>query len=206
MRMTMRDGGALAELEETARAVGRPLDEAATEALVRWADLVIEWRRAAQLTSLVQAGEVVSQLMEPALYALKVTQIRDGMHIVDFGCGNGCTGIALALATRAGSWTLLDHDEKKVVFCRYAIGRCRMEEMGLRVRAEPRVAGGHADVVLMRATPRSASTREAGDALLRPGGTLVRWLPTNPPERGAHAVRCGERRLWVVAWGGRCFT
>jgi len=186
-------------LSEAARAVGYPLDRASCDALVAWAELVIEWRKAAQLTSLRSTGDVLRELMEPALCALRVVEIARDSHTVDFGCGNVCTGITLALATAGGKWTLLDRDEKKLTFCRYALARCRIESLGARVRLAGEVDPGSADVLLLRGTPRSAELAEAADRLLAPQGVVVRWVPKPPRGNGPRAVRCGWRNLWVVA-------
>jgi len=196
--LTMSAEPDLSCLVRTAELVGHPLSGAAACSLACWAELVIEWRKAAQLTSLRSAPAVVEQLMVPALYAMKVVDIAEGMHIVDFGCGNGCTGIALALASGTGTWSLVDHDEKKITFCRYALARCRIEEAGARVTAGETVSGP-ADIVLLRGTPRSKGVREAAEGSLGPGGVRVRWLPDPDLEPGGRAARCGDLPLWVVA-------
>jgi len=190
---------ALARLVETSEAVGHPLTPTAAETLAQWAGLVIEWRRAAQLTSLRTVADVIGQLMVPALYALEVVAIREGMHIVDFGCGNGCTAVSLAMAAGRGSWHLVDRDEKKITFCRYALARCRIEETGAEVLAGDETGVGGSDVVLMRATPRSKDVLAAAEALLAPDGMLIRWLPEALRDQSGQVVRCGASNLWVVA-------
>jgi 16S rRNA G527 N7-methylase RsmG len=197
---------ALARLQEDAEEMGHCLPPDSLRTLGRWAGLVVEWRGAAQLTGLRSAASVVTELMIPALYALRVVAARPGMHIVDFGCGSGCTGVALAAASSRGNWYLLDRDEKKVTFCRYALGRCRIAHVASCSPEEFAGQEVQADVVLARALPRRHDALREAALLLKTDGVVVRWLPESEAQPLPGAVPCGDSGVWVVSQPRQCFT
>lgn len=196
---------ALDELAKVAASAGLPLDQPGREQLGRWAELVVEWRSAAQLTGVTSAREVVRALMIPALHALWLLRPEPRMSIVDLGCGSGSTGAALAVAARAGDWVLVDRAEKKVTFCRYAIRECRIGNARALSLSEYRQSGGRADVVLARGLPRGSHAEETIHAVGSPGALIIRWVG-GKGSPGGSAVRCGTLDLWVSATDTLCFT
>jgi len=196
----------LQSLEAVSKRIGCPLDDASLATLSRWANLVMEWKKAAQLTGLRSAPAVVQELMEPALYALSLVQITGDMHIVDFGCGNGCTGVALALAARTGQWYLVDRDEKKLTFCRHALRECRISAVkAISVDTCGRMEV-QANVMLMRAMPRTEQVRSEARRLLGRDSVVVRWAPEEDVPDVQAAAHCGNSGIWVVATPAECFT
>ena len=190
---------ALAELAETARERGcTPLAES-LDAARCWATLVIEWRRAAQLTSLRQPEQVIRELMVPAIYALSVLDLGEDTVVADLGCGSGASGAALAAMSHKGEWWLVERSERKITFCRYALGRCRISGLEALTLAETLAEGTRADVVLTRALPPGRATAATVRQVLKPGGMVVKWVPGEKRPRGERVARCGDRSLWVVA-------
>jgi len=197
---------ALGSLRAAAQSLGYPLSDDSLTQLRNWSELVVEWRRAAQLTAIRSVEGVLTELVLPALYAVRAARLREDMHIVDFGCGNGCTGVALTVLTGVGQWYLLDRDEKKLTFCRYALGRCRIWGMEAISADDALRRGLVADVVLARALPRQIDAVEAMLSLLAPDGRIVRWLPASQAATVSGAVRCGDSNLWMVAQSKECFN
>jgi len=197
---------ALLRLQDTARTLGYPIGEEVVAALAKWARLVLEWRRRAQLTAIRSAAQVVSDLMEPALYAVQVAAVDRAGLVVDFGCGSGCTGLVLAVATGAHRTILMDRDEKKVVYCRYALAQCGIR--GVEACGPEGLAGlgGAVDLVLARALPRDGSALKEAASLLRVDGTLVRWTTDAVARPGSQQAPCGASGLWVCAEPKQCFT
>lgn len=204
--MSDRMAEALRALHEAAEALGHVLTDDAERALTAWAALTIEWRAAARLTALRTPESVLSELMAPALYALALLEVRADMHIVEFGCGSGCTGAALAAVHRGGSWHLVDRDEKKLTFCRYALRRCRIEQLDVLGVEEVRTQGIVPDVVLARGLPREGTALREAANLLGEHGVVLRWIAGASAPAGGTSVRCGDLDLWVVAQGRECFT
>lgn len=198
--------GALARLRQVAGSLGHSITEGQEEALRRWAALVIEWRSAAQLTGHRTPWRLVSELMEPALYAIPLLDVHQETHTVDFGCGNGCTGVALAVVVGLGRWSLVDRDEKKVVFCRYALSRCRIEGVEVCDARDAETMVGSVDAVLARQLPRSGEALREADQLLRPSGRLIQWSSSPMTMPGVAELQCGDSSLWVRAGPKGCFT
>ncbi|MGQ9731280.1 MAG: RsmG family class I SAM-dependent methyltransferase [Candidatus Zipacnadales bacterium] len=184
-------------LRNRAREAGFPIRPDMEEALVKWAHLVIEWRKAAQLTGLRCEGHIVTELIIPALYALKLIELTTNSVVVDFGCGNGCTGAALAAAQAQGHWLLVDSDTRKVIFCRYACSACRIPGLEALTVDEAFERGTSADIVLARAVPWTEQVKERIKDLLVENGKVLRWVPSYRVGRKT-AVRCGESAIWVV--------
>ena len=190
---------ALDELERAAEQVGHLLGAHAREQLRRWTALVIEWRSRAQLTGSVSADRVVAELMTPAVFALGVCEVGDATTTLDLGCGNGCTGAALAAAAGTGRWVLVDRARKKVSFCRYALTQCRIPGVEAATREEWVGQSVPADVILARALPGGVRVQEDLERFARPGATVVRWVKAEPQARHVGVARCGSAHLWVVA-------
>ncbi len=196
---------ALDELLGVARECGYPQAGGCAVSLACWAELVIEWREAAGLTSLRTPADVVRSLMVPALYALRLFEPGDAMTIVDLGAGSGATGAALAAVSGVGTWRLVDRARKKSTFCRYAIGRCRIPGLYAEELRELVMRGDTADVVLARGLPKTERTADAVRQVARPGGLVVTWCGGAAAPPGLVA-RCGLSDLWSGASKAECFT
>ena len=206
LEMTDPTMSALRDLRAIAEEVGQPIGEEGADTLAQWAELVITWRVAAQLTGVRTVEAVIRELMAPALYALSVVETGPQVHIVDFGCGNGCTGISLAIAAGLGHWSLVDRDTKKLTFCRYALSRCGIGGVEVLSPEEVGCRGRGADAVLARALPRDGRAIAGAAQLLHDDGWIVRWVGGDEPTGVARTRRCGDAALWVVAEPKGCFT
>jgi 16S rRNA G527 N7-methylase RsmG len=190
---------ALSRLAQVVTEVGaQSLADSALQRLGKWAECVIQWREVAGLTGIRSPADVVTELMLPAVHAYPLLGPVGNVEIVDFGCGSGCTGVALAEVCRAGNWVLMDREERKVVFCRWALRECRIEGVEALDSAGFAARGGTADVVLARGLPRTAAVSAALGAAVRPGGCVIRWIPESEVPGHADALRCGASGIWVV--------
>lgn len=190
---------ALALVGAVAREVRSSFDDVKAYKLRTWAELVVEWRHAAQLTSIHSAGEVITELMVPALYALRAVTIEDNFHVIDYGCGSGCTGATLNIISGKAHWWLIDTDEKKLTFCRYAVRRCGIDNMKVMSPGQFRESGIAADVALIRAMPKRTNALSNAARTLRENGIIVRWIPEKDAEEAPGAIQCGRSRLWVAS-------
>jgi len=185
-------------------ALTHELDEWQVDALLRYVDLLLGWRRA-NVTGLTDPVAVVDTLIGDSLALLGVPELRgrEGAAWLDLGAGAGIPGIPLAVALPEVRITLLDAAAKKCDFLREAV-----REAGLGERADVVCArseryassdalgrAAHA-VVLARAVSELAVVVELAAPLLEVGGVLVasktrRALLKEAPAAEAAAGRCG---------------
>ncbi len=201
----MGDAGgraAYATLEELTAAFG--LHKAQADALSRYADLMLAWRRG-NVTALRTREEVVSTLFGDALALLDVPQLQARARAcwLDLGAGAGIPGIPLAVALPAARLTLLDAAAKKGAFLDAAV-----EAAGLGARAavvcarsERHAAAGQPGreayaLVLARAVAPLPALVELAAPLLARGGVLLasktrRAVQGEGPGGAAAARLCG---------------
>lgn len=197
---------ALDELEAVASEVGWSVREGVRENLTQWAELVIAWRERAGLAGVERVEEVVRELMVPAVYALPVLRGREWLHVLDLGCGSGCTGVTLALLAACGRWSLVDRSGTKITFCRYALMRCGIPGVRAYTRKEALNAALRADIVLARALPRAAETAQDTARLSARGAVVLRWTSRQPRTGRRRTIRCGEMKLWITVDPVESFT
>lgn len=194
--MAQPDG--LAGFERVAGELGYSIPGARLDACATWARLTVEWSAAAQLTGARTVTNVVRDLMTPAVYAASLLPPGD-ISVVDMGCGSGCTSVALWAAVGRGRWHLVDRNEKKITFCRYALARCRIEEMSALTADGARQTETQGQVVIARALPPSADTEAAIRSVAEPGAHVVTWQTQQPDDCRAAYVQCGAMELYAVA-------
>jgi 16S rRNA G527 N7-methylase RsmG len=196
---------ALLELADACDGLGLAADPAALRRLRRWAELVAAWRNAARLTGLRTAAEIVTSLMVPAVYGLALAAVDGSTVAVDLGCGSGATGAAMAAVAGKGRWLLVDRSERKMVFCRYAVGRCRIAGLEVPAAGEAGLQG-EATLIVLRGLPRSQATARAVRHVAGPDAAVLRWLASEGDAAGYASLRCGTTGLWVVRQRADCFT
>ena len=175
-----------------------------TEALDRYVDLLLGWRRA-NITGLTDPVAVVDTLIGDSLALLRVPAVREraGEPWLDLGAGGGIPGIPLAVALPGARIALLDAVAKKCAFLEEAV---RVTGLGARVtvvctRSERYAAAGapgreaHA-VVLARAVSELAVLVELAAPLLARDGLLLasktrRAVEQEAAAAEAAAARCG---------------
>ncbi len=153
-------------------------DEKVQKAL-QYAELVVTWRLAADLTSLGTAMAVFRELMAPSLLLQKVVPAGPSGEIADLGGGSGAGAAAIALAWPSCSVTVLEAKRKKAEFCRYAARRCGIENLSARwcrvTEEAPTDLQGRFNVVTIRAVAGGARPLRWAAPLLAPDGLLVVW-------------------------------
>ncbi len=191
-----------AALERVAATHG--LDDSQTEALVRYVDLLLGWRKA-NVTGLTDPVAVVDTLVGDslALLAVPALKTRETGTWLDLGAGAGIPGIPLAVALPGVRITLLDAVAKKCAFLEEAVRAAGLEERATVTcaRSEQHAADGAPgreayDVVLARAVSELAVVIELAAPLLAEGGLLLASKTRRAlrEEQGAAEVtaeRCG---------------
>lgn len=180
------------------------LDGPQTDALSRYVDLLLGWRKA-NVTGLTDPVAVVDTLIGDSLALLDVPALRtrEAGRWLDLGAGAGIPGIPLAVALPGVRITLVDAVAKKCAFLEEAIRIVGLEERATVVcaRSERHAAEGSPgreayDVVLARAVSELAVLVELAAPLLAADGLLLasktrRALLAEQPAAAGAAERCG---------------
>jgi 16S rRNA (guanine527-N7)-methyltransferase len=188
-------------------AVTHGLGREETEALARYVDLLLGWRRA-NVTGLTDPVVVVDTLIGDSLALLGVPclQERQAGAWLDLGAGAGIPGIPLAVALPAVHVTLLDAVAKKCEFLEEATrvtgleARARVVHARSEQFAAPGSQGRDAHVVVLaRAVAELATLVELAAPLLAHDGVLLasktrRALEEEGESAEAAARRCGLAR------------
>ena len=90
----------------------------AIDNLVRYVDLLDEWNGTYNLTAVRGTGKMISHHI---LDSLSVLPYLQGKHCADIGTGAGLPGLVLAIAEPERQWVLIDSNQKKIRFVRYAM-------------------------------------------------------------------------------------
>lgn len=109
-----------AEAIRTAAAeLGVRLDIAQSQALARYAELLLRWNTVHNLTAIESPAQVLTHhLLDSLAIEPHVQRLAAGQHVrvLDVGAGGGLPGIPLAIAAPALRVTLVDKVQKKVAF------------------------------------------------------------------------------------------
>lgn len=182
-----------------AQELGLPLDERLLDPLGRYLDLLLEWNRRLNLTTITDPAEVAVKHFLDSLTVLQAVPVAAGVTVVDIGAGAGLPGIPLALATGAAV-DLLDSVAKRCRFLELVTA-----ELGLRGRVLCRRAEEYAraegrdryDLAVARAVAALPSLVELCLPLVAVGG---RFVAMKGPE-AATEVPAAEPA--IAALGGR---
>lgn len=195
-------GNAEADPRAAFQALGRrwgvPCDLTQTEALLRFADLLIQWNRKINLTGARSTGTLAAEHY-PDAFALAKRLDQPG-RLIDVGSGGGLPALPLALLRPGLVVRLCEPIAKKGAFLRTAI-----RELGLgdRVSLDSRrgeelvAAGERFDAATSRATFEPAAWLALGRQLVLPGGRV--FILTVPGvELGGATELYGEGRRVLI--------
>lgn len=182
-----------------AQELGLPLGERLLDPLGRYLDLLLEWNRRLNLTTITDPAEVAVKHFLDSLTVLRAVPVAAGMSVIDIGAGAGLPGIPLALATGAAV-DLLDSVAKRCRFLELVTAELGLRGRVLCCRAEQyaRAEGrDHYDLAVARAVAALPSLAELCLPLVAVGG---RFVAMKGPEAAAE-VPAAEPA--IAALGGR---
>jgi 16S rRNA (guanine527-N7)-methyltransferase len=190
------------QVRRLAREWAVPCDAAQTEALTRFATLLMTWTARINLTGATSI-EVLANDHFPDSFAL-AARFPEAEHVVDVGSGGGLPAIPLALLRPGLRLRLVEPIAKKAAFLRTAVreltltGRVSVDGM----RAEALVPTLTFDAAISRATLPPPEWVKLGVQLVRPGGRVF-VLTSGPDEipapglAPAHRFSYLDDRRWL---------
>jgi 16S rRNA (guanine527-N7)-methyltransferase len=164
--------------------------------------LLIEWNERMNLTAITEPDAIRVRHFLDSLSPVLVTDLADGVKVVDIGTGAGFPGLPLAVAFPNVYVTLIDSVGKKVKFIQHvidALGLTNAEAIHARAEEAGQDAAHRAayDVVLARAVARLPGLMEYMLPLAKVGGRCIAMKGTTAHAEAADAARA------IVAFGGK---
>ncbi len=115
--------------------IGVSVSDDKTEALDKFAQMLIEKNKVMNLTRILDEDGIAVKHFADSLSILKV-DIPDNSKVMDLGCGAGFPGVPLLIARPDISLTLLDSTAKKLGFVAESIEALGLKAEVLHARAE----------------------------------------------------------------------
>jgi 16S rRNA (guanine527-N7)-methyltransferase len=107
------------------------------------------WNRKVNLTAIRDRGEMITAHLLDSLVALP---LLEGQTILDVGTGPGFPGLPLAIVQPERQFTLLDSNNRKIMFAQHAAGLLGLDNVSVaKARGEDYAPGHGFDTVIARA-------------------------------------------------------
>jgi 16S rRNA (guanine527-N7)-methyltransferase len=160
-------------LDEGVRALGLTLSASQLAQLDAYVALLAKWNRAYNLTAIREPARMITHHLLDSLAVLPHFPQRQGLRILDVGCGAGVPGLPLAIARPDWRVVLLDSSAKKVAFVTQAVLELALANAtAAAARIEHFRPAAPFDVVITRAFSDLRTFAQSSAALVAPGGRL----------------------------------
>jgi 16S rRNA (guanine527-N7)-methyltransferase len=141
-------------------------------------DELERWNRKINLTAVRDREQLRILHIEDSLAA---RPLLEGRQILDVGTGAGFPGLPLAIAEPDREFTLLDSNNKKVMFVQHAAGLLGLGNVtAVKARVEDYDPGHRFDTVIARALATLPKLVEIAGHLVREGGVFVALKGRHP--------------------------
>ncbi len=162
--MTARIQIALDRLEQ-------PFPDGTAEKLGILIDELERWNRKVNLTSIRDREEMITAHLIDSLVA---APLLEGVTILDVGTGAGFPGLPLAIVQPERQFTLLDSNNKKIMFAQHAAGLLGLSNVSaVKGRGEDYAPGHGFDTVIARALAALPRLVEIAGHHVREDGVFV---------------------------------
>lgn len=105
------------------------LDDFQIHQFVDYYELLVEWNKVMNLTSISEFEEVVQKHFLDSLAIIKVLNLSDFNNLIDIGTGAGFPGIPIKIAFPSLNVVLLDSLNKRVKFLNEVISLLKLEDI-----------------------------------------------------------------------------
>jgi 16S rRNA (guanine527-N7)-methyltransferase len=169
-----------AQIQTALDKLDQPLPEGTAEKLGVLIDELLRWNRKINLTAIRDRNEMITTHLLDSLVAAPLLQ---GETILDVGTGPGFPGLPLAIVQPERQFTLLDSNNKKIMFAQHA---ARMLDLGnvvaVKARGEDYAPGHGFDTVIARALAALPKLVEIAGHHVREDGVFVALKGRYPEE------------------------
>lgn len=129
--------------------LGQSFPEGTAEKLGILINELERWNRKVNLTAIRDRGEMITAHLLDSLVA---APLLEGETVLDVGTGPGFPGLPLAIVQPERQFTLLDSNNKKIMFAQHAAGLLGLDNVSVvKARGEDYAPGHGFDTVIARA-------------------------------------------------------
>jgi len=169
-----------ATIESALEQLGQTYPEGTAGKLAALLDELEKWNRKFNLTAIRDADEMITAHLLDSLVARPLLQ---GDEILDVGTGAGFPGLPLAIVEPERRFTLLDSNNKKIMFAQHAAGLLGLNNViTVKARAEDYAPGHCFDTVIARALAALPRLVEIAGHLVGEDGVFVALKGRYPAE------------------------
>jgi len=138
-----------ARIQTALDGLGQSFPEGMAEKLGILIDELERWNRKVNLTAIRDRGEMITGHLLDSLVA---APLLEGKTVLDVGTGPGFPGLPLAIVHPERQFTLLDSNNKKIMFAQHVAGLLGLDNVSVvKARGEDYAPGHGFDTVIARA-------------------------------------------------------
>ncbi len=169
-----------AEIESALAGLSQPFNEGDADRFATLLNELERWNRRVNLTAIRDPHEMISAHLLDSLVA---RPLLHGRTVLDVGTGPGFPGLPLAIAEPSLQFTLLDSNNKKIMFVRHIIGLLGLGNVeAVKARGEDYAPGQRFDTVIARALAALPRLVEIAGHHAGEGGVFVALKGRYPAE------------------------
>ena len=172
--------------------LAQPLSLDQLRQLRLYLDLLLKWNAKINLTAVRDPEEIVRRHFGESLFAGGQLQVETAATLIDVGSGAGFPGLPIKILAPQLQVTLIESQEKKVVFLREVIRALGLQSVSVYAgRAEQSQL--KSQIVTMRAVEKFESALSVAASLIQAGGGLALLI-------GAAQEKTARTALPKFAW------
>lgn len=156
--------------------IGIDINEESIQCLITYKDLLIEWNKKFNLTSIVKEEEIYLKHFYDSLCLIKAVGFKNNIKLCDFGTGAGFPGVVLAIVFKNIEIDLIESNGKKVSFLNIVKDKLHLNNIKIiqdRIELYSKANREKYDIVTCRAVSNLGIISELAVPVLKVGGFFV---------------------------------